>query len=61
VYAEVILPSFRAMTPAPKIALTRFMAGVHTIWTKEPDLPLGIVPVVIKQWHDAIVNGWFVV
>jgi hypothetical protein len=61
VYAEVILPSFGAMTPAPKIALTRFMAGVHTIWTKEPDLPLGIVPVVVKQWHDAIVNGWFVV
>jgi hypothetical protein len=49
------------MTPAPKIALTRFMAGVHTIWTPEEDLPLGIVPVVIKQWHDAIVNGWFVV
>jgi hypothetical protein len=61
VYAEVILPMFREMTPAPKIALTRFMAGVHTIWTPEEDLPLGIVPVVIKQWHDAIVNGWFVV
>jgi hypothetical protein len=61
VYAEVIMPLFAAMTPPPKIALTRFMAGVHMIWTPEQDLPMGITPAVVQQWHDAIVNGWFVV
>ena len=26
------MPGFRKMTPAPKIALTRFGAGVHSFW-----------------------------
>ncbi|HXF75857.1 MAG TPA: hypothetical protein VNN13_07165, partial [Methylomirabilota bacterium] len=41
VYQEVILPGFRAMKPAPKIALTRFGAGVHSFWKAEKDLPAG--------------------
>jgi hypothetical protein len=61
VYAEVIMPMFAAMKPAPKTALCRFMGGVHLIWKKEEGLPMGICPAVAKQWHDAIVNGWFVV
>lgn len=61
VYAEVILPMFAEMDPAPKTGLTRFMAGVHMIWDPEEDLPMGITPAVVKQWHDAIVEGWFVV
>jgi hypothetical protein len=32
VYDEVIIPGFRAMKPAPKIAITRFDAGVHSYW-----------------------------
>jgi len=32
VYEEVIMPGFRRMNPAPKIALTRFGAGVRSFW-----------------------------
>ena len=59
-YHEVILPGFRAMQPAPKIALTRFGAGVHSFWKPEKELPVGIVPSVIKSWKEAVVGGYFV-
>jgi hypothetical protein len=59
VYAEVILPMFRAFEPPPKIALCRFMAGVHQIWKPEPGLEMGIVRAVVQQWSDAIDQGWF--
>ena len=48
------------MKPAPKIAITRFGAGVHSFWKAEKDLPAGIVPSVIKSWHDAVISGYFV-
>src|SRR5918995_4821411 len=60
VYNEVIIPGFRAMKPAPKIAITRFGAGVHSFWKAEKDLPVGIVPSVIKSWHEAVISGYFV-
>lgn len=59
VYREVILPAFRAMKPAPKIALTRLGAGVHSYATPEDDLPLGVAPVVAQFYHDAITGGFF--
>ncbi|HWO42773.1 MAG TPA: hypothetical protein VNO43_13315 [Candidatus Eisenbacteria bacterium] len=59
VYQEVIMPGFRAMTPPPKIALTRFGAGVHSFWKAEKDLPLGIAPSVVKSWHEAVTGGYF--
>jgi hypothetical protein len=59
VYNEVILPGFHAMKPAPKTALTRFGAGVHSFWKAEPDLPVGIVPSVIKSWKQAVTEGYF--
>lgn len=59
VYEEVIMPGFRRMNPAPKIALTRFGAGVHSFWKAEKDLPVGIVPSVLKSWHDAVTGGYF--
>ena len=58
VYNEVIIPGFRAMKPAPKIA--RFGAGVHSFWKAEKDLPLGIAPSVVKSWKEAVMNGYFV-
>ena len=61
VYREVILPMFRDMTPRPKIGLTRFGAGVHSYWTPEKDLPLGIAPAVAQFYHDAITGGFFTV
>ena len=60
VYSEVIIPGFRAMKPAPKIAITRFGAGVHSFWKAEKDLPVGIVPSVIKSWNQAVMGGYFV-
>ena len=61
VRTQVILLGFRAMKPAPKIAITRFGAGVHSFWKPEKDLPAGIVPLVIKSWKEAGVGGYFVV
>jgi len=59
VYEEVIMPGFRRMNPAPKIALTRFGAGVHSFWKAEKDLPVGIVPSVLKSWNNAVTGGYF--
>ncbi len=59
VYREVILPMFRAMKPRPKIGLTRFGAGVHSYWTPEKDLPLGIAPAVAQFYYDAITGGFY--
>jgi hypothetical protein len=59
VYKEVIIPKFKAMSPAPKIALTRLGAGVHTYATPEDGLPLGVAPVVAKYYFDAITKGFY--
>ena len=59
VYREVIQPLFREMKPKPKIGLTRFGAGVHSYWTPEKDLPLGIAPAVAQFYHDAITGGFY--
>jgi hypothetical protein len=48
------------MNPAPKIATTRFGAGVHSCWKAEKDLPVGIVPSVITSWNEAVLPGYFV-
>jgi hypothetical protein len=48
------MPGFRKMSPAPKIALTRFGAGVHSFWKAEKDLPVGIAPSVLRIWNDAV-------
>lgn len=61
VYREVIIPMFQAMNPAPRVAVTRFGAGVHTYTKPEKDLPIGIAPAGAKLYHDAIVGGFFVV
>jgi hypothetical protein len=36
-----------------------YRAGVHSFWKAEKDLPVGIVPSVIKSWHEAVMNGYF--
>ena len=53
------MSGFRKMNPAPKIALTRFGAGVHSFWKAEKDLPVGIAPSVLRTWHDAGVRRLF--
>jgi hypothetical protein len=61
VYREVIIPMFEAMQPAPRVAVTRFGAGVHTYTKPEPGLPIGIAPAAAQFYHDAITGGFFVV
>jgi hypothetical protein len=61
VYREVILPMFAAMSPAPRTAVSRFLAGVHTYTKPEQDLPMGIAPAAAKHYHDAITGGFFAV
>jgi hypothetical protein len=60
VYREVIIPMFQAMQPPPRVAVTRFMAGVHTYTKPEPGLPLGIAPAAAQFYFDAITGGYFV-
>ena len=38
------MPMFARMEPAPKTALMHFQAGVHSYWTPETDLPVGVAP-----------------
>ncbi|HEY6257687.1 MAG TPA: hypothetical protein VIY51_18045 [Xanthobacteraceae bacterium] len=61
VYREVILPMFAAMQPAPRAAVTRFGAGVHTYTKPEPGLPVGIAPAAARFYVRAIQKGYFVV
>jgi hypothetical protein len=60
-YRSVIVPLYQAMKPAPKTALIHIRAGRHFYMTPEADLPSGTGPAVASLWHDAIVNGFFVV
>ncbi len=60
VYREVILPMFAAMNPAPRVAVTRFGAGVHTYTKPEPGLPVGIAPAAAQLYVRAIQEGYFV-
>ncbi len=59
VYDEVILPMFARMSPAPRTALTRLGAGVHTYTTPEPGLPEGVTPVAVSLFVDAVKQGFF--
>src|SRR5580700_4958452 len=61
VYREVILPMFAAMKPAPRAAVTRFGAGVHTYTKPEPGLAVGIAPAAAQFYLQAIQEGFFVV
>jgi hypothetical protein len=60
VYAEVIVPAFKAMSPAPRVAVTRMMAGVHAYTKPELGLPVGIAPAAALHFNDAIMGGYFV-
>lgn len=59
VYREVILPAFAVMKPAPRTHLAQLGAGVHSFWKPEKDFPVGVAPVAVKLWHEAIVGGFF--
>jgi hypothetical protein len=58
-YQTVTLPTYRAMTPAPKVRLVQFKAGTHGYTAPEPGLPQGVLPAAVTLWHDAIMNGYY--
>jgi hypothetical protein len=53
------LPLFAKLNPAPKVRAVSLGAGIHSWGWTDDKLPEGIVPVVAKLWHDAIMNGFF--
>ncbi len=56
---KLIAAEFAAMDPAPKFGVIELGTGIHSYWRTEDGLPLGVCPVVVKVWHDAIMNGWY--
>ena len=58
-YKTLVMPMYAEMNPPPKTALVHFQAGVHSYWTPEEGLPVGIAPSVAQLWHDAIMEGYF--
>jgi hypothetical protein len=58
-YRNVYLPGYAAMSPAPRIRLYEFDAGIHGYSAAEEGLPMGVAPVGIKLWYGAIMDGYF--
>ncbi len=59
-HARRILPLFASLQPAPKVRNVLLGAGVH-LWTySDGDLPEGIIPTVVKLWHESIMAGYFI-
>lgn len=58
-YRDIVIPMYRRIRPQPRIHLVHYLAGTHSYSRAEPDLPMGPFPAVMKTWHDAIVNGFF--
>ena len=48
-----------ALELPPRFDVIEFGTGVHSYWRTEDDLPIGVCPVVVKIWHEAIMNGYF--
>ncbi len=59
IYNSVVLPSFAAMRPAPRVDLSCFEAGSHHYERAEEGLPLGLVPAMVELWTQAIDEGFF--
>jgi hypothetical protein len=59
-YEGTLIPMLLAMTPPPKVHLTRFGAGVHSYMRAEDDLPKGVAPAMGQLWLDAITRGFYI-
>ena len=60
-YRDIVVPAYKAMSPAPRIEVVRFGAGIHSYWAPEEGLPMGTLPAVIRLWEDAVSGGYFLV
>jgi hypothetical protein len=58
-YRQVYLPGYALMTPAPKVTLYAFDAGIHNYTAPEEGLPVGVAPAGASIWFDAIMGGYF--
>ena len=58
-YRDIVVPAYRAMSPAPKVGVVQFGAGIHSYWAPEEGLPMGTLPAVIQLWEQAISGGYF--
>ena len=56
---QVIGAEYAKFDPAPKFRVIELGTGIHSYWRTEDGLPLGVCPVVVKVWHDAIMNGYY--
>lgn len=56
---QLLAAEYAKLNPAPRFQYIQFGTGVHSYWRTEDGLPLGVCPVVVKVWHDAIMNGYF--
>ena len=58
-YREVYLPMYAEMDPAPKVRVYQVDAGIHGYSAPEEDLPMGIAPLGVQLWYDAITGGYY--
>ena len=58
-YKNITVPLFQEMSPAPKVDLVEFRAGVHFYAKPEEGLPVGVAPAVVQLWYDAIMNSYY--
>jgi hypothetical protein len=58
-YTQVVLPAYEAIEPRPRVALVRFLAGVHGYEKVEEGLPRGVLPAVLQLWSTAINRGYY--
>jgi len=56
---ETIAAEYAKLDRPPKFGVVQLGTGIHSYWRSEDGLPLGVCPVVVKVWHDAIMNGWY--
>jgi hypothetical protein len=56
---RIIAGEYARLDPAPKFRVIEFGTGTHSYWRTEAGLPLGVCPVVVKLWHEAIMNGFY--
>ncbi len=56
---RIIAAEYAKLDPPPKFRVIALGTGIHSYWRSEDGLPLGVCPVVVKIWHDAVMNGYY--
>lgn len=56
---QMIAGEYAKLDRPPKFGVVQLGTGIHSYWRTEDGLPLGVCPVVVKVWHEAIMNGWY--